>query len=60
MDAYTSNYFEYCLLKLLKKLYCLNIAKQQERDYKAHQKTFNIPFDMSMFTDTETNFSQNV
>ena len=58
MKAYTADYRTYGFSETLKKLNCLNLTKQQEREYKAQQKTFHIPFDTSMFAETEKNFFQ--
>ena len=38
MDAYTLNYLEQGTSDTLRKLYCLNLSKQQERKYKSQQK----------------------
>ena len=57
-DAYTSSYPTHGTSETLKILCCLNFTGQQEREYKAQQKTFHIPFDTSMFTDTEKSFPQ--
>ena len=37
MDAYTSNYITNGTSETLKKLSCLNLTKQQEREYESHQ-----------------------
>ena len=56
MDAYTLNYFTQGTSETLKKLYCLNLSKQQESEYKSQQKKINIPFDVSKFTKTDREF----
>ena len=56
MDAYTSNYLKQGTSETLKKLYCLNLSKQQERDNISQQKKLTIPFDVSKFTETENEF----
>ena len=56
MDAYTSNYLTYGTSETLKKLYCLNLTKQQDREYKTQQNRFLISFDVSKFTETDRNF----
>ena len=53
MDAHTTKYHTHGTSETLKKLYCLNLTKQQERDYKVHKETFQVPFDTSLFTETE-------
>ena len=53
------NYYLYVIvdaLKHSKKLFCLNLTKQQEREYKTQQKTFYVPFDTSWFTDKDKSF----
>ena len=55
MDDYNENYLKHGTSEALNKLYCLNLTKQQEREYKAKQKIFHMPFDTSMFTDTDKN-----
>ena len=50
MEAYNSNYLTQGTSKTLKKLYCLNLTKQQEQEFKNQQKKFQIPFDVSKFT----------
>ena len=35
MDAYTLNYLIQGTSETLKKLYCLNLSKQQEREYES-------------------------
>ena len=57
MDAYTLNYLTQGTSETLKKHYCLNLSKQQEREYKSQQKKFTITFDVSKFTKTNKNFS---
>ena len=52
MDAYTLNYLTQGTSETLKKLICLNLSKQQEREYNAQQKKLIIPFDVSIFTET--------
>ena len=56
MDAYTLNYLKQSTSETLKKLYCLNHSKQQEREYKSQQKKFTILFDFSKFTETDKEF----
>ena len=56
MDAYTLNHLTQSRSETLKKLYCLNLSKQQEREYKAQQKKFTIKFDGSKFTETDREF----
>ena len=56
MYAYTLNYLTQCTSEVLKKLFCLNLSKQQEREYKSQQKKFTIPFVVSKFTETEKEF----
>ena len=59
MDAYTSNYLAQGTsetLKKHKKLYCLNLTKQQEQEYKSQQKKFNVPFDTNKFTQSNKDF----
>ena len=56
MDAYTSNYLTQGTSETFKKLYCLNLTKQQENEYKSQQKRFRIPFDTSKFSETDTEF----
>ena len=56
MDAYTLNYLTQGSSETLKKLYCLNLSKQQEREIKAQQKKFTIHFDVSKFTETDREF----
>ena len=56
MDAYTLNYLIQGTSETLKKLYCLNLSKQQEHEYKSQQKKFTIPFDVSKFTETDKEF----
>ena len=43
--------------KHYQKLYCLNLSKQREFEYKSQQKKFTIPFD---FTDTNKKISHHV
>ena len=38
MDAYTLNYLTQGTPETLKKLYCLNLSKQQEHEDKSQQK----------------------
>ena len=59
MDAHTSIYLTHGTSETLKKLYCLNPTKQQERGYKTQQKIFHITFDISMSTETDKNFLKN-
>ena len=56
MDAYNSNYLTQATSETLKKLYCLNLTKQQEQEYKSQQKKFNVPFDTTKFTQTNKEF----
>ena len=56
MDAYTLNYFTQGTSETLKKLYCLNLSKQQESEYKWQQKKFNITFVVLKFTKTDREF----
>ena len=56
MDAHTLNYLTQGTTETLKILYSLNISKQQEREYKAQQKQFIIPFDVSKFTEIDREF----
>ena len=37
----------------LQNLYYLNLTEQQESKYKAMQRTFQTPFENSLFIDTE-------
>ena len=59
MDAHTTKYHTHGTSETLKKLYSLNLTKQQERDYKAHKEIFQVPFDTSLFTETEKTNSSN-
>ena len=52
MDAYTSNYLIHSSSETFKKFYCLNLTKQQEREYKSQQKN-HIPFDVSKITESD-------
>ena len=56
MDAYNLNYLTQGTSETLKKIYCLNLSKQQEREYKSQKKKFTIPFDVSKFTETDREF----
>ena len=56
LDAYTLNNLTQGTSETLKKLYCLNLSKQQERKYKLQQKKFTITFDVSKFTETDKEF----
>ena len=56
MDAYTSNYLTQGTSETLKKLYCLNLIKQQENEYRSQQKRFHIPIDSSKFSEKDTEF----
>ena len=56
MDGYNSNYLTRGTSETLKKLYCLNLTKQQEHEYKNQQKKFHIPFDVSNFTQSNKEF----
>ena len=40
----------------LTKLYCSNLSKQEEREYKSQQKKLTIPFDVYKFTETDKEF----
>ena len=60
MDAYTSTYLTQGTSETLKKLYCLNLTKQQEQEYKSKQKRFHIPFDTSQFSENRRKFPHNV
>ena len=53
MDDYTLNYLTQGTSKTLKKLYCLNLSKQKEQEYKSQQKKFTICFDVPKFTETD-------
>ena len=53
MDAYTLNYLTQGTSETLKKLYCLKLSKQQEREYKSQQKKFTILFDVPKITETD-------
>ena len=57
LDAYILNYLTQGTSETLKKLYCLHLSKQQEREYKSQQKKFTIPCDVSKFTETDKSFS---
>ena len=52
MEAYASNYFTLGTSEAIRKLHFPNITMQQEREYKAQQKTFHIAFEMSVLTET--------
>ena len=56
MDAYFLNYLTQGTSETLKKLYCINLSKQQESGYKSQQKKFTITFDVSKFTKTNKDF----
>ena len=56
MDAYTSNYLTHGTLETLKKLYCVNLTIQQEREYKLQPQNFHIPFDVSKFNALDREF----
>ena len=56
MDAYNSNYLTKGTSETLKKLFCLNLTKQQEQEYKSQQKKFNVPFDTTKFTQSNREF----
>ena len=56
MDDYNSNYLTHAISETLKKLYCLNLTKQQEREYKTQQKRFHIQFGLPKFTEADRNF----
>ena len=57
MDGYTLNYLTQGTSDTLKKLFCLNLSKHQEREYKSTRKKITIAFDVSKFTETEKKFS---
>ena len=48
MHAHNAKYLTHGSSETLQKLYCLNLTKQQEREYKEQQKTFHIPFYISL------------
>ena len=54
--VYTLKYLTHSTSETLKKLFCLNLNKQQEREYKTQQKLFHIPLDVSKFTKTDQDF----
>ena len=56
MDAYTLSYITQGISDQLEKLYCLNLTKQQEREYRTQQKKFHIPFDVSNLTKSNREF----
>ena len=56
MDAATLNYLTQGTSETLKKLYCFNLSKQQELEYKSQPKKFTIPFDVSKFTEIDKEF----
>ena len=56
LDAYISNYFSQGTSETLKKLYRLNLTKQQDLEYKSQQKMFHIPFDVSKFAELDQEF----
>ena len=56
MEANTLDYLTQGTSETLKKLYCLNLSKQQEREYKSQKKKFTIRFDVSKFTETDEEF----
>ena len=56
MDAYALNYLTQGTSETLKRLHCLNLSKQQEREYKSQQKKIIIPFDVSKFTEMDKEF----
>ena len=56
MDAYTLNCLTQGTSETLKKLYCLNLTKQQEHEYKTQKKKFTIPFDVTNFTEIYREF----
>ena len=56
MDAYTSNYLTQGTSETLKKLYCLNLSRQQEREYKTQEKKFTVQFDVWKFTESDKEF----
>ena len=42
MDAYTLNYLTQSTSETLKKLYCLNLSKQHEREYKSQNSPYPL------------------
>ena len=58
MDAFTANYRTHDISETNKKLYCLDLTKQQENEYKSQEENFHIPFETSLFSETEKNFLQ--
>ena len=56
MDAYTVNYLTQGTSEIPKNLYCLNLSKQKEREYKSQQKKLTIPTAVSKFTKTDKEF----
>ena len=56
MDAYTLNYLTRSTSETLKKLYCLNLSKQQEREYKSQLEKLIIHFDISKLTEADKEF----
>ena len=56
MDAYNSSYLTQGISETLKKLYCLIFTKQQEQEYKSQKKKFNVPFDITKFTQPNREF----
>ena len=66
VDAYISNYFAQGTSETHKKLYCLNLTEQQEREYKAQQKKnsqnnlrLEIHRIITRFSQNEHNFLHN-
>ena len=56
MDAYNSSYLTQGISETLKKLYCLIFTKQQEQENKSQKKKFNVPFDITKFTQSNREF----
>ena len=55
MHDYISDYLKNGSSKTLKELSCLNLTKQQEREYK-DSMPFHMPIDVYTFTDTDKIF----
>ena len=54
--AYTLHYLSHGQSETVRKLYCLNLIKQQECESKTRQTTFHIEYELSMFKETDKNF----
>ena len=54
--AYTLHYITHGQSETVRKLYCLNLRKQQECESKTQQTTFHITYELSMLTETDKNF----